>query len=367
MTPRKTTLFLCVCCCLILFFLSGCDSKEEKNVREALETELNQLKDSDSEMARQYMQTEDMALVFQNEDGLSEDIAYIFQLFYKDFSYKIGKISITENKAVVHTKLKIMNSQKLAKDFARLSLEKNIEQEASPSEVQTSAADSYTLLRELLESKDYKTQSVSTDISLKKKGDTWKVIHTAKLDETLTGNFFSYVTSSNLLSPSEIVETHFHTMKEFDSEQLKHYLSLDTLTDTEDSEKNTLIQAVTEQIHQSFDFKIKKETIDGTSAVVQTAITSVDFEQILQTYQEELSKWLKTSAALAGGSEGRRQKEYELLLSCMEQNKAVVSHDVEIPLVNDGVNWKIQMTPEVSQAVFGDVQNALNTVSESKN
>ena len=51
----------------------------------------------------------------------------------------------------------------------------------------------------------------------------------------------------------------------------------------------------------------------------------------------------------------------------MEQNKAVVSHDVEIPLVNDGVNWKIQMTPEVSQAVFGDVQNALNTVSESKN
>lgn len=156
-------------------------------------------------------------------------------------------------------------------------------------------------------------------------------------------------------------------MKEFDSEQLKHYLSLDTLTDTEDSEKNTLIQAVTEQIHQSFDFKIKKETIDGTSAVVQTAITSVDFEQILQTYQEELSKWLKTSAALAGGSEGRRQKEYELLLSCMEQNKAVVSHDVEIPLVNDGVNWKIQMTPEVSQAVFGDVQNALNTVSESKN
>ena len=109
-----------------------------------------------------------------------------------------------------------------------------------------------------------------------------------------------------------------------------------------------MIQAVTEQIHQSFDFKIKKETIDGTSAVVQTAITSVDFEQILQTYQEELSKWLKTSAALAGGSEGRRQKEYELLLSCMEQNKAVVSHDVEIPLVNDGVNWKIQMTPEVS-------------------
>ena len=62
-----------------------------------------------------------------------------------------------------------MNSQKLAKDFARLSLEKNIEQEASPSEVQTSAADSYTLLRELLESKDYKTQSVSADISLKKK------------------------------------------------------------------------------------------------------------------------------------------------------------------------------------------------------
>lgn len=364
MTIRKTTLFLCICCCLMLFLVSGCDSKEERAVRKAVDTELNQLKDSDKEIAKRYLQTEDIAQLSQNDDRLSDDITQIFKLFYKNFSYKTEKITITENRAVVHTNLKIIDSKKLAKDFARRSLKKSIEQKAVSNAAEFSASDSYDLLRELLESKTYKTESVSADISLKKKGEHWTVIHTSKLDDILTGNFFSYITSARLLSPSEIVKTHFDTIKNFDSEQLQFYLSLDALY-TEDSDNNALILAVTEQIDHCFDFKIKGETIDGTSATVQTTINSVDFQSILQNYQQQLSQWLKTSEALSGGAEGRRQKEYKLLRSCIEKNKAVVSHDVEIPLINDGINWKIQMTPEISQAVFGDVEDTLNVISGS--
>lgn len=36
---------------------------------------------------------------------------------------------------------------------------------------------------------------------------------------------------------------------------------------------------------------------------------------------------------------------------------------MKIPLINDGVNWKIQMTPELSQAIFGDMQDTLDTIT----
>lgn len=363
MTIRKTKIFLCLCCLLTIFFISGCDSREEKEVRNAVEEELHLLKTADKGIATQYIQSENLIQLSQNADILSEDITHIFQLFYKNFSYKTGKISIKENHALVRTKLKITDSKKLAKDFARLSLKKNIEQEAMPNGVTASSIASYDLLRELLESETYKTKTVSADISLKKEKEQWTVLHTSELDDILTGHFFSYITDPGLLSPSEIVKTHFNVIKTFDSEQLKLYLSLDSLADTGDSYSNALIHAVTSQISHSFDFKIKEEIIEDTSAIVQTSITSVDFQRIFQRYQEELAKWLKTSEALAGGMEGRRQKEHELLLSAVEKNEAVLSRDVKIPLINDGVNWKIQMTPELSQAIFGDMQDTLDTIT----
>ena len=363
MTIQKRKLFLCVCCLLAIFFVSGCDSREEKQVRNAVEKELRLLKTADNNIAAQYIQSEDLIQLSPNAEILSEDITHIFQLFYKNFSYETNKISIKKNRAVVHTNLKILDSQKLAKDFVCLSLKKSIEQEAMPSEVQPSSIASYELLRKLLESETYKTKTVSADSSLKKEKEQWTVLHTSELDDILTGHFFSYITDPELLSPSEIVKTHFKTIKGFDSEQLKLYLSLDSLADAGDSYGNTLIHAVTGQISRSFDFKIKEETIDNTSAIVQASITSVDFQSIFQNYQEELAKWLKTSEALAGGIEGRRQKEHELLLSAVEKNKAFLSRDVKIPLINDGVNWKIQMTPELSQAIFGDMQDTLDTIT----
>ena len=53
------------------------------------------------------------------------------------------------------------------------------------------------------------------------------------------------------------------------------------------------------------------------------------------------------------------KKEQEILLSCIEKNQKTVSHNVEVHLENDGVNWKIQMSEEIVEAVFGDIQEAV--------
>lgn len=359
MNTRKTKFLLGILFSLTLLLISGCSFSERRAIRAAVDTELNQLKSPDAGTVENYISSQN--LLPDSED--SDNIADIFALFYKNFSYKIEKITVKENQATAQVQLKTLNAKSLAKDFSIASLKRHIEQDAVPIDIEFSLRDSYLLLRDLLESKEYKTKTHSADIQLIKKNDTWEMVHTPELDSILTGNFFTYATDSHLLSPKEIVDTHFNVIKNFDSEQLRIYLSLDYLLDTDNEYNNSISHAIAQQISNSFDFKIKEESIEKNEAVVRTSITSVDFHGIIRAYNKKLSKWLKKSESLAVGAEGRRQKEQELLLSCIKKNEASTTHDVDIHLLNDGVNWKIQMNEEIAQAVFGDVQNTMESIS----
>lgn len=344
MMIRKRNVVRGLLLCLPLLFLPGCASNEKKQIQEAVEKELEQLKSEDSSL-------------------FSEDIASVFATFYDDFSYKIDNIKIEGDTAVARASLKLPDTKALAEDFTAASLEKHIELDAGPSEVSFSSGDSSLLLKNLMESGDYKTKTICGDISLKKEEDAWQVVHTSELDNLLTGDFFLYTTDSKLLSPSKITEIHLNAIKKFDAEQLKTYLSLDNLLNTDDEYRSLIAHAIAEQIHQTFDFQINGEETQDTSALVRANITSVDFQTIISTYQSALSEWLKTSESLAVGADGRREKERKLLLETIQNNKAAISHEVEIPLENDGVNWKIQMNDQLSQAVFGDVQDAISSIS----
>ena len=52
------------------------------------------------------------------------------------------------------------------------------------------------------------------------------------------------------------------------------------------------------------------------------------------------------------GAQGRREKERDLLLSCIDDNTDTISKDITIHLYNDGINWKIQMDSDIAEAVF---------------
>ena len=119
--------------------------------------------------------------------------------------------------------------------------------------------DSYLLLEKLLQKNNYKSKNITADISLIKENENWKILHTPELQDLLTGNFLSYVTDCNLLSPKEILKTHLNSMKQFDAEQMKIYLSLDTIFDTNDAYNHSIAHAIAQQISTCFDFKILSE------------------------------------------------------------------------------------------------------------
>ena len=349
-----------------IFLLGGCASKSERSARESVVQELEKLQSSDSQTIQNTIDTQQLLSSSQYTEETAEEIGDIYSLFYKDFSFKIKKVTVDEDKGTgkAVTTLTTIDACNLAKDYSLSLLEKQVESEADPEEVKFSLNDSCILLKKLLEENDYGTETSEAEISLKKEGDSWKVIHTSKLDSLLTGNFASYMSDSRLLSPSEIVDAHFSTIKGFDDEQLITYLSLDQLLDTDDSYNHSLAAAIGEQIRRSFDYEITGEDQEDSQADVQVSITSPDFESILSSYQEKLTQWLQTSESLSDGAQGRREKERSLLLSCIEENEAAVSKDITVHLYNDGINWKIQMDSDIAGAVFGDIPSAIGSVSQ---
>lgn len=347
-------------------FLSGCATKSERSAKEAVEQELERLQSSDSQLIQSTIDAQDLLPTSQYTAEAAEEIGNIFSLFYKNFSFKVKEVSVDEEKGTgkAKTQLTTIDACSLAKDYSLSLLEKQMETDASPQEVEFSLNDSCLLLKDLLEENDYGTETSETDIPLEKEGDSWKIIHTADLDSLLTGNFSSYMSDSRLLSPFEIVDAHFSTIKDFDSEQLKIYLSLDHLVDTNDSYSNSLAMSIAEQIDKSFDYEIAEERQEDNTAKVQVSVTSPDFESILASYKDQLTQWLETSDSLSAGAQGRRDKERELLLSCIENNEATSSKEITINLYNDGINWKIQMDSDITEAVFGDIPSAIASVSE---
>lgn len=218
-----------------------------------------------------------------------------------------------------------------------------------------------------MQSNEYKTVSKTVDIPLSKKDGEWQLIHTPELDSALTGNFLEYTSNPNLLSPKEIVQVHFDAMKEFTLEHWKSYLQLSHLADTSSEYNIHITDAVIEQISHFFDYKILKQKTEQNSASVQVRVTSIDFQSILNSYQKKVSKWLKTSEALSVGASGRREKEKELFLSCIQKNEKTSSHEISIPLTNDGFSWKIQMDSEISDAIFGDISSLINEAADTQN
>lgn len=334
---KKRNLFLGILClCLITLFSSGCVLKERSAVKKAVKSDLSHLKDTD-----------------------------ISALFYKDFSFKVKKITIDENKASARTQITLADTRALAHDFSRSVLTQQIKQSILSKDGETfTTEDSALILKELLDTHEYEKIRFSVDIPLSKTEDSWQVLHSSSLDNQLTGNFLLHTTDSSLLSPSEIVDIHFDTIQNFDSKELEKYLSLDVSAKKNNPYRTLIARALAGQIDRFFDYEIVRETSDKASADVRVTVRGADFQAITDTYKKELSKWCKSSDSLSGGPEKRREKEQELLLSCIENNQATVTQTLDIHLVNDGVSWKIQMDSDVMQAVFGNIKEAVSSLEE---
>lgn len=83
---------------LALSMLCGCSRTDSSDAEEVLKSELDQLKNLDSDTTQKYISYTEMFPDATENTKLSDEIQNVFSLFFQQFDYKILDVSVDEDK-----------------------------------------------------------------------------------------------------------------------------------------------------------------------------------------------------------------------------------------------------------------------------
>lgn len=348
------------------FICAGCMGGEKKKVAGVIKSELDLLKNLDSDTTQKYVSYKE--LFPDTEEGIeqSDEIEEVFSLFFQDFDYKILDIDVDKEKGTAHASLRLvtLDAQALAADFASARLKNEIVQAAADSESTEESTISlekrFLILNGLLKNHKYQTVERNCTMTLTASGGeddaSWEIKRTYTLENDLVGGLMTYLSDPDILSPEATLAIYLKTLKKMDMDDMSNFLGVESIVNTEDAPKNDIAQALVEQVHSNFDYDVKESTVTGYSAVVTAEITTFDSDAILDAYQKELDAYLASLDAVLDGASKRYQKSYEMLLDSIESNKESRTVEAEFHLINDGASWKLEDAgTELGSAIFGNL------------
>ncbi len=328
--------------------------------------ELSILRNTDSSTVDQELSYEDLFPSEDTDKTISKELREVFSSFFADFRYKILDVKKQDGQAFVTVRLTTLDGEDLAREYSRATLSNQIQNSATPSGVEFSLEDCYLLLSSVLEHGSFDTVTSEYTIELKEHDGIWSIAAPSELQEALTGYFATYVSDPYLLSPSETVDVYLDTLKGFDMEQLTRYFSLDSLFSGDADYKRAISQALSQQLLNYLDYQINGEEIsqDGATATVSLELTSCDCYSIMEQYQQQVLAYTQTSQALQDGISGRLTKANDILISCITDNTESTTTALDVSLENDGSSWKLNSDDTLSEALLGNISEAMNEVSQ---
>ncbi len=337
----------------LLLILTGCSNSEKKQVKNEVISGFDQLKDLNPDTVQEYLASESLFPNVSAPQASTEIIQETTSQFFRDFDYDIRKTYIRGERATCNLQITTINASSLAKDYQEAYLVQVILSTANGQPFSdTSLEQHYILLNELMKNNSYDTVTSSCDIHLIRTGDQWAIQKDRNLENQLVGGFLSVIANPYLLTPTETLDIYLHTLKDMDTEQLINYLGLtDALTYSNDGDKE-MAEALIQQVHTCFNYRILGARDNGTAATVNTEITSFSSSEILSRYDEQLKEYLATSKALTDGAAGRLEKSNKLLIKCITENTATQSQTISLSMINDGIGWKLKMSGQLGEALF---------------
>ena len=350
---------------LALSMLCSCSRTDSSDAEEVIKSELDLLKNLDSDTTQKYISYTEMFPDATENTKLSDEIQNVFSLFFQQFDYKILDVSVDEDKKNAQASLELttIDAKSLATDFAAELLRTKITEAAQAKagnikDSSKSLEGHYLILNQLLTNNKYDSAVTDSTIQLTNKGDgkkeKWEIRRNYSLENDLVGGLMTYLSDSDLLSPEETLTVYLNTLKTMDLDQMGNYLGIESLMNTDDSDKNSIAAALVEQVHDHFDFKITDCKIHGYQASLSTEITTFDSSAVLAAYQAQQDTYLASPEAVIDGSSKRYEKSLDLLLENIKNNTATRTATATFHLTNDGVSWKLQdSNSSVGSAIFG--------------
>lgn len=361
---------------ILTVFCCSCSHVDKTDVEEVITSELDLLKNLDSETTMKYISYKELFPDATENTRLSDEVKEVFSLFFQDFDYKILSIDVDskDKTATASLRLSTLDAHALAKDFTKAYLKSEIKDAADVSENTEDTTNSlekrYLILNELLKKNEYEIVEGNCTIELQnigKNDEEWEIKRTYSLENNLVGGLMTYLSDPDILSPEETLTAYLKTLKKMDVNKMSCYLGIESILHTSDTARNAIAAALVEQVHKTFDYEITDCTIDGYTATVQTEITTFDSDKIVSAYEAELDTYLASPDAVIDGAQKRYQKSHDLLLETIENNEATKTASATFYLTNDGVSWKLEDDiGELGHAIFGTLSvSPVDEIAES--
>ena len=169
-------------------------------------------------------------------------------------------------------------------------------------------------------------------------------------------------------SAEQAVKNTFDAIKSNDRETASKYIDYDELLNVGESGEASLgemdeeSQEMAELILKHFDYKIISSKEEGETATVTAEITNVNMQTIMASFISEAF-----SLAFSGLNEEQMAEEMSNKFTELinREDNETVTKTVDIALTKDGNSWKVDMSEEAGDAIFGGMITLAQEMSDA--
>ncbi len=343
----------------LIGFLFSWNQKQLRSPLQAVQYELSLIQELDSDTIQSFVSYENF-ITSQDESGaVSQEAADAVSLFFKDFQYNIQKEEIDGDEALVHVNITNLDAKALASDLRTEILKHSLDLYPSPEE---EPLNYYRLLRETLERHSYETTVTAAHFHLRREGSGWVILTDETLEDELTSGFLTYMKDPYLLSAYTVLEIQMDALNALSLEEWTDFLEVEDLFATYNPEYYPQIdQEYLSQLDKAFDYEILRCTEEGDLAQAVVRITSLDMNHVLSLYREKLLAYASQPSSIRASDQEFSDETSRLLLDALRENTETVGTDVDMLLENNGTSWDITFDSDFTNAVMGNIQEALET------
>ena len=356
---KKHFLALLLLVCLVL--LGGC--RPDTSAKGIVKTELELIQDLDEETILSFISYEDMMHTQSSSSDIGSETTNAVQLFFQNFDYKIRSSSITGKKAVVDVDITNVDAKALARDMCRAIISESVTGESEQS--LTDMSSYFSLLGRLLTENTYDLVTTSARFELVNSEEGWSIQASEDLEDQLVGGFITYLHDQNLISPEEVVSLTMDALKAQTPEEWVSYLEMDDIFATYNALGSDIDLALAEQISDHLSYEVREARMKEETAEVDVEVTSVDLNQVLTDYHSKLLAYASTTEAVRATQSELSDETSRLLLDCLKDNQAEATKTVTLRLLNNGYNWEIQLDDSFTDALLGNLTEAMETFQAS--
>ena len=355
MKQHSHGLILLVCSTLCF---SGCGyAGPEKAVRK----ELDYIQKLDETAISSFISYEDLSAASDLSLEEDSDTTDAFRLFFQNFKYHIDSSSQSEDgtSATVTVSLTNLDACELAKDLCREIYQNSLSYSHSDYDIHSS----FSLMKECLEHNDYPEKTTTATIHLTSENDVWTITSTPELENDLTGGLGSYLSDPYLLSPEDILDLTLAPFKDFTAEDWQRYLDISDVFAVGTDQADTIDQLLFQQIASFFDYDITDVVQDGDDAKVTVNITSLDLNTVIESCLGPLRDYGSSTESIRASSEEFNRETGEILVTALGNNISSTVTQVTVPLHNDGHTWDPVLDTSFTDALLGNLDEALASLN----